>query len=111
MAPPTPWSIRTPPAGIVTRSLHDALPICRKTLHASYLHLHWAGHPELAQRFANAVHDHAHTGAPPPCTPAGGRSEEHTSALQSRLHLVCRRLLERTNPVRRPAAAVSPAPV
>jgi cobyrinic acid a,c-diamide synthase len=31
----------------------------RKTLHASYLHLHWAGYPELAQRFANAVHDHA----------------------------------------------------
>ena len=26
------------------------------TLHASYLHLHWAGHPQLAQRFANAVH-------------------------------------------------------
>lgn len=26
------------------------------TLHASYLHVHWAGHPELARRFANAVH-------------------------------------------------------
>ncbi|WP_298178824.1 cobyrinate a,c-diamide synthase [Saccharomonospora sp.] len=25
------------------------------TLHASYLHLHWAGHPELACRFASAV--------------------------------------------------------
>lgn len=25
-------------------------------LHASYLHLHWAGHPRLAQRFAEAVH-------------------------------------------------------
>ena len=25
------------------------------TLHASYLHLHWAGHPRLAQRFADAV--------------------------------------------------------
>jgi cobyrinic acid a,c-diamide synthase len=31
----------------------------RETLHASYVHVHWAGHPELAQRFANAVHDHA----------------------------------------------------
>jgi cobyrinic acid a,c-diamide synthase len=30
-----------------------------ETLHASYLHLHWAGYPELAQRFADAVHDHA----------------------------------------------------
>jgi cobyrinic acid a,c-diamide synthase len=26
------------------------------TLHASYLHVHWAGHPRLAQRFADAVH-------------------------------------------------------
>ena len=28
----------------------------RPSLHASYLHLHWAGHPQLAQRFADAVH-------------------------------------------------------
>lgn len=28
------------------------------TLHASYLHVHWAGHPELARRFATAVHAH-----------------------------------------------------
>jgi cobyrinic acid a,c-diamide synthase len=26
------------------------------TLHAAYLHTHWAGHPALAQRFANFVH-------------------------------------------------------
>ncbi|MCW2831841.1 MAG: cobyrinic acid a,c-diamide synthase, partial [Aeromicrobium sp.] len=26
------------------------------TLHASYLHTHWAGHPQVAQRFAEAVH-------------------------------------------------------
>ncbi|WP_370947527.1 cobyrinate a,c-diamide synthase [Amycolatopsis sp. cg5] len=26
------------------------------TLHASYLHVHWAGYPELARRFAAAVH-------------------------------------------------------
>jgi cobyrinic acid a,c-diamide synthase len=25
------------------------------TLHASYLHTHWAGHPRLARRFAEAV--------------------------------------------------------
>jgi cobyrinic acid a,c-diamide synthase len=37
----------------------DPAGIGRKTLHASYMHLHWAGHPELAQRFAHAVHDHA----------------------------------------------------
>ncbi|MEX0429113.1 cobyrinate a,c-diamide synthase [Nocardioides sp. DS6] len=29
------------------------------TLHASYLHVHWAGHPHLAQRFADAVHARA----------------------------------------------------
>jgi cobyrinic acid a,c-diamide synthase len=26
------------------------------TTHASYLHVHWAGHPRLAQRFADAAH-------------------------------------------------------
>jgi cobyrinic acid a,c-diamide synthase len=26
------------------------------TLHASYLHTHWAGHPPIAQRFTDAVH-------------------------------------------------------
>ena len=36
------------------------------TLHASYLHVHWAGHPQLAQRFANAVHAYA---APDPAGP------------------------------------------
>ena len=28
-------------------------------LHASYLHVHWAGHPQLAARFAEAVHAQA----------------------------------------------------
>src|SRR2546422_6472895 len=32
--------------------------------------------------------------------PADGRSEEHTSELQSRLHLVCRLLLEKKKPHR-----------
>jgi cobyrinic acid a,c-diamide synthase len=36
-----------------------------ETLHASYLHLHWAGYPELAQRFANAVHDQVRTSSEP----------------------------------------------
>jgi cobyrinic acid a,c-diamide synthase len=31
----------------------------RATLHASYLHTHWAGHPHLAARFAEAVHAYA----------------------------------------------------
>ncbi|MGO1383732.1 MAG: cobyrinate a,c-diamide synthase [Arachnia sp.] len=33
--------------------------VATTSLHASYLHVHWAGHPQLAQRFANAVHQHA----------------------------------------------------
>src|SRR2546429_6067397 len=33
--------------------------------------------------------------AHPPHLAVGGRSEEHTSELQSRLHLVCRLLLEK----------------
>jgi len=42
------WFLQTDdgalPAGVATR-----------TLHASYLHVHWAGHPHLAARFAEAA--------------------------------------------------------
>ena len=31
----------------------------RATVHASYLHTHWAGHPQLAVRFADAAHAYA----------------------------------------------------
>ena len=39
----------------------------RPTVHASYLHTHWAGHPRLAARFAEAVHEFAQR---QPSTPA-----------------------------------------
>jgi len=39
------WEVDGTPIGFTT-----------PTLHASYLHTHWAGHPQLAQRFADAVH-------------------------------------------------------
>jgi cobyrinic acid a,c-diamide synthase len=39
------WEIEGNPSGFTTA-----------TLHAAYLHVHWAGHPRLAQRFADAVH-------------------------------------------------------
>src|SRR5215510_16579354 len=56
---------------IYTLSLHDALPICTR--------------PSTA----------ATTGIPRcTCTGCWCRSEEHTSELQSRGHLVCRLLLE-----------------
>ncbi|MDN5778987.1 MAG: hypothetical protein L0H96_19000, partial [Humibacillus sp.] len=35
----------------------------RATVHASYLHTHWAGYPHLAARFAEAVHAFAHAAA------------------------------------------------
>nr|WP_232211585.1 MULTISPECIES: cobyrinate a,c-diamide synthase [Nocardioides] len=39
------WGIDGAPTGFAT-----------DTWHASYLHVHWAGHPALAQRFADAAH-------------------------------------------------------
>jgi cobyrinic acid a,c-diamide synthase len=39
------WQLPAGPEGFAT-----------PTLHAAYLHTHWAGHPALAQRFAQAVH-------------------------------------------------------
>src|SRR2546429_6735273 len=61
---------------IYTLSLHDALPICAPT----------TGRQRPAARS---------TGRPRPGLHGCGRSEEHTSELQSRLHLVCRLLLEK----------------
>jgi len=47
-----------PAAGEPAAWLVDGDPVgfASPTLHASYLHTHWAGHPHLAQRFAEAVH-------------------------------------------------------
>src|SRR2546422_4526637 len=62
---------------IYTLSLHDALPICARSYEVvcPSVVVETAGHP----------------------APYGDmtRSEEHTSELQSRLHLVCRLLLEK----------------
>jgi cobyrinic acid a,c-diamide synthase len=48
----------TPVAGAEPAWEVDGTPVgfAGPRLHASYLHLHWAGHPRLAQRFADAVH-------------------------------------------------------
>src|SRR5436305_11264596 len=66
----------TATAEIYTLSLHDALPILP------------AGEEAGGRRPGPG-------GDRPPRTPA--RSEEHTSELQSRPHLVCRLLLEKKN--------------
>src|SRR5690242_21852700 len=68
---------------IYTLSLHDALPISRRPA------------PRPAGR---APPPPARPGAGPAGpAPPGGRSEEHTSELQSHVNLVCRLLLEKKN--------------
>jgi cobyrinic acid a,c-diamide synthase len=54
------WLVDGEPAGFSA----DTAGAGRENVHASYFHLHWAGYPSLAQRFANAVHDHATTVRP-----------------------------------------------
>src|SRR2546422_3834613 len=69
---------------IYTLSLHDALPISPQLPDAVPLH---------------DLHGHRggllHRAIPDARVDRGERSEEHTSELQSRLHLVCRLLLEK----------------
>src|SRR6267143_7258393 len=62
---------------IYTHSLHDALPI----------------YPDNAE-YHNGPSGYPQTGSPRPRL-SPGRSEEHTSELQSQFHLVCRLLLEK----------------
>src|SRR2546429_5280272 len=62
---------------IYTLSLHDALPICNRTV--------------LRRRASRRNASQSCK----KCSVDRQRSEEHTSELQSRLHLVCRLLLEK----------------
>src|SRR2546422_4538538 len=87
---------------IYTLSLHDALPISysrvlqrqRYPLRDRVLRhralVYSGAFPRPQAREAAAFH------------PVGVRSEEHTSELQSRLHLVCRLLLEKKKKQTRP---------
>src|SRR5207253_11446265 len=83
---------------IYTLSLHDPLPISRETLldavpvPVDRIHRMPAERPD---REAAAEAYAALLRARLPPTPDGWRSEEHTSELQSRGHLVCRLLLEK----------------
>src|SRR5436853_7883129 len=70
----------TAPTEIYTLSLHDALPISRR-------------HRQLRRAGAHRHRHHRWR--------ARGRSEEHTSELQSLRHLVCRLLLEKKKKLKR----------
>src|SRR5438876_9260542 len=72
--------------GIYPLSLHDALPICGPVPRRA---LRGAGPAERADRAAVRRHRARRAGA------MTSRSEEHTSELQSPVHLVCRLLLEK----------------
>src|SRR5207253_10483414 len=97
---------QTTTPSIYTLSLHDALPISRGALRAAVA---VRGRPSLPPRRRQApgnVPDLARFPRRPlrlaPAAwcarcPARLRSEEHTSELQSRGHLVCRLLLEKKN--------------
>src|SRR5690625_5715533 len=93
----------TPPPSRSPLSLHDALPISRRAQRRD------RRRPPPPAQFRRRPPPHRHRGTvrlrgaigrpvrpgfartPPPI----GRSEEHTSELQSRGHLVCRLLLEK----------------
>src|SRR2546429_9697073 len=72
---------------IYTLSLHDALPICIRLCQPNVVVL------DLEMPGLNGI-EVAEELTKCPSSPAV-RSEEHTSELQSRLHLVCRLLLEK----------------
>src|SRR2546429_939771 len=85
---------------IYTLSLHDALPILpdhhalrrnSRVIHSRQVQSVVSPHAMPARQDVDfRVVQHV-----PDMQRAGNRSEEHTSELQSRLHLVCRLLLEK----------------
>src|SRR5687768_17964922 len=91
---------------IYTLSLHDALPILRSRRPAGpgLAAMTWMI-MRAASRFCERPGAARNAAAP-------ARSEEHTSELQSRLHLVCRLLLEKKNycnisPIKAPMTDIS----
>ena len=91
---------------IYTLSLHDALPICRCKKDASVSSIlstpiqQFRKKPKLNIELTTLKRRNwwSYAGSnrgPRDCQSRALRSEEHTSELQSRLHLVCRLLLEK----------------
>src|SRR2546429_999459 len=76
---------------IYTLSLHDALPISHARIddQTEYGYFWWLKSFKSGEKSYPAFYMSGNGG--------NKRSEEHTSELQSRLHLVCRLLLEKKN--------------
>src|SRR5439155_23636408 len=89
----------TAPTEIYTLSLHDALPISRSTWPCHVSSLGFASPtaaPGIASRRTRRCARTCSRRPTKRSTPSTrARSEEHTSELQSRGHLVCRLLLEK----------------
>src|SRR2546429_5582897 len=87
---------------IYTLSLHDALPISHRAPART-------GRAPRCRRPPCAGRPRYPCRAPGAWWPTASRSEEHTSELQSRLHLVCRLLLEKKKkPSRKQPALTTP---
>src|SRR3712207_7697285 len=78
---------------IYTLALHDALPICSRPAPPSRAMASILVPPRSMPMASRRRSSAMSPGSPP----AGRRSEEHTSELQSRQYLVCRLLLEKKN--------------
>src|SRR2546429_5776806 len=76
---------------IYTLSLHDALPIWAQHHNNAWLREPWQPSPSVHSRKVSQPQPSQSLVQSSP----HARSEEHTSELQSRLHLVCRLLLEK----------------
>src|SRR5262245_63582495 len=84
----------TPPTEIYTLSLHDALPICAAGDRARRLTSRSDASLRSSSQRTSAT-SHLCGGR------SFGRSEEHTSELQSLRHLVCRLLLEKKKKIKK----------
>src|SRR5687768_17849157 len=82
------------PTAIYTLSLHDALPICISSCVASLMRSTLTPRSN-AKRRPNSTATKSAMCTAAVASRSAVRSEEHTSELQSRLHLVCRLLLEK----------------
>src|SRR3712207_7533499 len=78
---------------IYTLSLHDALPILSVVTTASGAHFDWTATSGIDAVIVKGGPNANVYRYSPQAT--SGRSEEHTSELQSRQYLVCRLLLEK----------------